>query len=150
MDAAAAPRGCSTADAPALVALIGVYVLLTALRDFRDNFAAEIWSELRTTAGEAGIFTWSELPVAIVVLVALGLLIRVRDNVRAVMWNLGLIAIGLAILGVATAAFQFGLLPAVAWMIAVGAGLYLAYTPFNALLFDRMMRRRPLPAMRVS
>ena len=135
---AAARRALFLRHAPALIALIGIYVLLTALRDFRDNFAAEIWGELGY-GGEASIFTWSELPVAIVVLVALGLLIRVRDNVRAVMWNLGLIAIGLAILGVATAAFQFGLLPAVAWMIAVGAGLYLAYTPFNALLFDRMM-----------
>ena len=135
---AAQRRALFLRHAPALIALIGVYVLLTALRDFRDNFAAEIWGELGY-GGEASIFTWSELPVAIIVLVALGLLILVRDNVRAVMWNLVLIAIGLAILGIATAAFQFALLPPIAWMIAVGAGLYLAYTPFNALLFDRMM-----------
>jgi hypothetical protein len=77
--------------------------------------------------------------VAIVVLFALGMLIRVRGNARAVMWNLALIAAGLVILGVATAAFQLGLLGPVAWMIAIGAGLYLAYTPFNALLFDRLM-----------
>ena len=124
--------------APGLVALIGVYVLLTALRDFRDNFAAEIWGELGF-AGEAGIFTWSEIPVAIIVLVALGMLIRVKDNANAVMWNLGLVAIGLALAGLATAAFQFAGLNPVAWMILVGAGLYLAYTPFNALLFDRLM-----------
>ena len=137
MDAAQRRRVFS-ANAFALVALIGVYVMLTALRDFRDNFAAEIWSELGY-AGEAGIFTWSELPVAAVVLVALGTLIRVRDNRRAVMWNIALIAAGLAIVGIATAAFQFLGLPPVGWMVAVGGGLYLAYTPFNALLFDRLM-----------
>lgn len=126
------------AHAPALVALIGVYVLLTALRDFRDNFAAEIWRELGF-GGAASIFTWSEVPVAIIVLGALGLLMRVRDNANAVLWNLRLIALGLATLGVATAAFQLGWLGPVWWMIAVGAGLYLAYTPFNALLFDRLM-----------
>ena len=135
---AAARRGLFLRHAPALIALIGVYVLLTALRDFRDSFAAEIWSELGY-GGEASIFTWTEIPVAVVVLVALGMLIRVRGNVHAVMWNLGLIGVGLAILGIATAAFQVGVLPPLVWMILVGAGLYLAYTPFNALLFDRMM-----------
>ncbi|WP_010186692.1 DUF5690 family protein [Sphingomonas sp. PAMC 26605] len=126
------------AHAPALIALIGVYVLLTAVRDFRDNFAAEIWRELGL-GDEAAIFTWSEVPVAIIVLAALALLIRVRDNANAVLWNLRLIALGLALMGLATAAFQLGWLGPVAWMIAVGAGLYLAYTPFNALLFDRLM-----------
>jgi len=135
---AAQRRRFFAAHAPALIALVGVYVLLTMLRDFRDNFAAEIWGELGY-GGEASIFTWSELPVAIVVLVALSLLIRVRDNRDAVLWNLALVAIGLAVAGLATAAFQLGWVGPVAWMITVGAGLYLSYTPFNALLFDRLI-----------
>ena len=135
---AAQRRRLFAAHAPALIALIGTYILLTAFRDFRDNFASEIWGELGY-AGEAGIFTWSEIPVATVVLVALGMLIRVRDNARAVLWNLGLVGIGLATMGLATAGFQLGLVGPVTWMITVGAGLYLAYTPFNALLFDRLM-----------
>jgi len=126
------------AHAMTLVPLIGVYVLLTAFRDFRDNFAAEIWRELGL-AGEASIFTWSELPVALVVLTALGCLMRVRDNSHALIWNLALIACGLALTGTSTLAFQLGGLGPVAWMILVGAGLYLAYTPFNGLLFDRLM-----------
>lgn len=137
MDAAARCRFFA-AHAPALVALIGVYVLLTAFRDFRDNFAVEIWRELGF-AGEAAIFAWSEVPVAAVALVALALLTRVRDNRRGVMWNLALVAAGLVVMGSATAAFQLKGLNPVAWMIAVGAGLYLAYIPFNALLFDRLM-----------
>ena len=134
---AAQRRRMFAAHAPALMALIGVYVLLTAFRDFRDNFAAEIWAELGY-AGEAGVFTWSELPVAAVVLAALCLLIRVRDNARAVMWNVALIAVGLTVMGLCTLAFQMHALGPAAWMVTVGAGLYLAYTPFNALLFDRM------------
>lgn len=135
---AAQRRSFFRAYAPGLIALIVTYVLLTALRDFRDNFAAEIWGELGYS-GEAGIFTFSEVPVAAISLVALGLLIRVRDNGRAVLWNLGLVGIGLVLTGLATAAFQLGVLGPASWMIAVGAGLYLAYTPFNALLFDRLM-----------
>jgi hypothetical protein len=132
------------AHASGLVALIAVYVMLTAFRDFRDNFAAEIWGELGY-GDQAGIFTWSEVPVAIIVLVALGLLVRVRDNRKGVIWNLVLIALGLADMGISTAAFQLGWLGPVAWMIAVGAGLYLAYTPFNALLFDRLMAATAAP-----
>ncbi len=132
------------AHASGLVALIIVYVLLTAFRDFRDNFAAEIWSELGF-AGQAGIFAWSELPVAIIVLVALGMLIQVRDNRAGVIWNLILVAIGLMTMGLATAAFQFGWLSPIWWMILVGAGLYLGYTPFNALLFDRLIAATGLP-----
>lgn len=143
MDAAQRRRFFRT-HAAGLVALIAVYVLLTAFRDFRDNFAAEIWGELGY-AGEAGIFTWSELPVAGIVLAALSLLVRVRDNRRGVVWNLVLVAFGLAAMGLATAGFQLGWLGPAAWMIATGAGLYLAYTPFNALLFDRMMAATASP-----
>jgi hypothetical protein len=130
--------------ASGLIALILVYVLLTAFRDFRDNFAAEIWGELGYS-GEAGIFAWSELPVAIIVLAAMAMLIQVRDNRSGVVWNLILVAIGLALMGLATAAFQLGWLGPVWWMILVGAGLYLGYTPFNALLFDRLIAATASP-----
>ncbi len=145
--AARAPRAPMTtaerrrlfrAHAGSLILLIAVYVVLTAVRDFRDNFAAEVWHELGF-AGEAGIFAWSELPVAAIVLAALGLLARVRGNRAGVAWNLALVGVGLGVMGLATAAFALAALGPVAWMIALGAGLYLAYTPFNALLFDRLL-----------
>jgi hypothetical protein len=124
--------------APSLIALLCVYVMLTALRDFRDNFAVDVWRELGF-AGVAGIFTWTELPVTAVVLLSMALLVRVRDNRAAVFWNLALIAFGFALVGAATLAFQTGVIGAVAWMIVIGAGVYFAYIPFNALLFDRLM-----------
>lgn len=124
--------------APGLIALVAVYVFLTALRDFRDNFAAEIWAELGFSS-EAGMFTWSELPVAAVVLSAMAVLMRVRDNGRAFGWNLTFVAGGLALVGAATLAWRLGALGPIGWMIALGAGLYMAYTPFNGLLFDRLI-----------
>jgi hypothetical protein len=47
--------------------------------------------------------------------------------------------LGGALLGLGTLAFQAGLLGPMPWMILAGAGLYLAYLPFNAMLFDRMI-----------
>ena len=35
--------------------------------------------------------------------------------------------------------FQAHLLSTLAWMILSGAGLYMGYTPFNAMLFDRLV-----------
>ncbi len=123
---------------PGLVALIAIYVMLTALRDFRDNFAADIWVE-QGLGGNADIFAWTELPVGVVVLAALASLALVRDNGRALAANFGLVGLGLAITGLASLAFVAHLLGPVGWMVALGGGLYLAYTPFNGLLFDRLV-----------
>jgi hypothetical protein len=146
----AARRRMFAAYAPGLVALVLIYVGLTALRDFRDNFAADIWKGLGF-AGDAAIFTLSELPVGLIVLVSLALVMFVRDNRRAFLANLGLIGAGLALAGGASLAFQTHQIGPVAWMVALGAGLYLAYTPFNALLFDRFIAASGGgPALRVS
>ncbi|WP_293905142.1 DUF5690 family protein [Phenylobacterium sp.] len=126
------------AFAPGLIALVAIYVGLTALRDFRDNFAVEIWNGLGFK-DDAEIFTLSELPVAGIVLASLSVVMFVRDNRRAFLANLALVAVGLATAGLCSLAFQQHLIGPVAWMISLGAGLYLAYTPFNALLFDRFI-----------
>jgi hypothetical protein len=134
----AARKAMFMAFAPGLIGLVAVYVGLTALRDFRDNFAVEIWDGLGFR-NNAEIFTLSELPVAVIVLATLALLMFIRDNRRAFLANLLLVAVGLALAGLSSLAFQAGLIGPVAWMITLGAGLYLGYTPFNALLFDRFI-----------
>jgi hypothetical protein len=134
----AARRAMLSAFAPGLIGLVVIYVGLTALRDFRDNFAVEIWTGLGF-GNNAEIFTLSELPVAVIVLVTLALLMFIRDNCRAFMANLVLVAVGLALAGLSSLAFKAHLIGPVAWMIALGAGLYMGYTPFNALLFDRFI-----------
>ena len=134
----AARRAMFAAFAPGLIGLIVIYVGLTALRDFRDNFALEIWTGLGFK-NDAEIFTLSELPVAVIVLVTLALLMFIRDNRRAFLANLVLVAVGLALAGLSSLAFKAHLIGPVTWMIALGAGLYLGYTPFNALLFDRFI-----------
>lgn len=135
---AAARRRMFGAYASGLAALIVIYVGLTALRDFRDNFAVEIWNGLGFR-NDAGIFTLSELPVAVIVLVMMALLMFIRDNRRAFLANLLLVGAGLVLAGLSSLAFQMHVIGPIAWMIALGAGLYLSYTPFNALLFDRFI-----------
>ena len=134
----AARKATFNAYAPGLIALVVIYVGLTALRDFRDNFAAEIWTDLGFK-DNAEIFTASELPIGIVVLAAMALLTIFRNNRLAFMANLAMVGIGLVLAAASTFAFQAHMLGPVWWMILLGGGLYLAYTPFNALLFDRFI-----------
>ena len=122
----------------AIVPLVIAYLLVTALRDFRDNFAAEIWQALGY-AKVAAIFSQSELPVALIVLAGLASLMAVRDNRLALLAIHGVILSGAVLLGGSTLAFSAGWLSPLAWMIMTGAGLYLVYTPFNAMLFDRII-----------
>jgi hypothetical protein len=135
----AAQRGAFLrAYAPGLAALILAYILLTAFRDYRDNFAAEIWTSLGF-GGEAAVFSASELPVAVIALIGMASIIAVRDNRRALMVVHGMMGGGFVLLGLATAAFQAHLLSPIAWMILAGSGLYVAYNPVNAILFDRLV-----------
>jgi hypothetical protein len=121
-----------------LALLIGSYIFLTAFRDFRDNFAAEIWRGLGQANG-AAIFTLSELPVALVALCVLASFMGIKSNKTAVLVVHALVGAGFAAIGLATLAFDSGLVGPITWMIIVGAGLYAAYTPFNTVLFDRLV-----------
>jgi Family of unknown function (DUF5690) len=118
--------------------LVICYIMITAIRDFRDNFAAEIWTSLGF-GQEASVYTASEVPVAILALTVLGVIIVVRDNVKALMVIHAVVIAGLLLLGASTLAFHAGFLSPLMWMILSGAGLYMAYVPFNAMLFDRLI-----------
>jgi len=123
---------------PGVTLLVFAYVLFTALRDLRDNFAAEIWTELGY-AGVSEVFTASEVPVAVVTLLILASLVLVRDNRRALMAVHAIVMSGALLIGLSTLAFQFGMVSPLVWMILSGLGLYLGYAPFNAMLFDRLV-----------
>lgn len=120
-----------------LLMLVLAYVVLTALRDFRDNFAVELWDALGFGDAPA-IFALSELPVAGIVLVLFGLTALIRNNRQAVLVYHVMIVVGAALMAGATFAWQTGHLSSVWWMIAVGAGVYLGYVPYNAVLADRL------------
>ncbi len=121
-----------------LVTLTGLYMFLTAYRDFRDNFAAEIWTALGW-GDEPGIFTASELPVALAVMAALASIYAIRGNRTALLGIHALMAAGTLLIGGATLLFDAGMISGAAWMIALGVGLYLAYVPYGCVLFDRLI-----------
>ena len=118
--------------------LVVAYLFLTAYRDFRDNYGVEIFGELGYD-GTPAIFTRTEVPVAIGVFLALAALILVRDNRRAMVSAFALMTSGMALLAGGTTLWQAGVISGATWMITTGLGSYLAYVPFNAVLFERII-----------
>ena len=135
---AAARRRFFAATWPGLVLLTGAYVLLTAYRDFRDNFAREIWDALGY-ADAPEILTTAEIPVAFGSLVAVAICMGIRDSRKALLFVHAMLAAGALLIGVSTLAHAAGLIGPAGWMVAVGLGLYMGYVPYNCVLFDRLI-----------
>lgn len=126
------------AFAPGLILLILTYTLLTAFRDFRDNYSADVWKILGY-GNSPEIFTKTETPVTLAILVIMGSIMFIRSNRNAFLINQAIVLCGMLLVGVATFLFDTGVISATPWMIMLGMGLYLGYVPFNSILFDRMI-----------
>lgn len=122
---------------PGIVPLTALYFVLTAYRDFRDNFARELWVALGYEG--SAILTASEVPILVGVLAGLAALMGIRDNRKALIAVHALMLGGTLLIGASTALWQAGVLGPAAWMVAVGLGLYLAYVPYGCVLFDRLI-----------
>lgn len=123
---------------PGIVLFVLVYMLLTAFRDFRENFSADVWQTLGFGDSPA-IFTRTETPVSLGILAIMGSIMLIRNNKLALMVNHLIILAGMILLGVATLLFENAMIGAPAWMILIGTGLYMGYVPFNSMFFDRLI-----------
>jgi hypothetical protein len=123
---------------PGIILFTLTYILLTTFRDFRDNFSAEVWKTLGY-GQSAGIFTATEVPVSIAVLIIIGSIMLIKNNALALMINHLIIAAGMILIAVSTYLFEQSAISAPTWMILIGLGLYLGYVPFNSIFFDRLI-----------
>ena len=121
-----------------LILLIIIYVFLTIFSDIRDNFAADIWREAGF-GDQPSVFTATEIPITILVLILIGSMIVIRNNRKAFMITHIIIIIGFLLAGISSWLFIHHCLSAFTWMTLVGMGLYMGYIPFNCILFDRMI-----------
>ncbi|AEM69639.1 hypothetical protein Murru_0589 [Allomuricauda ruestringensis DSM 13258] len=121
-----------------LLLIIVFYTFLTAFRDFRDNFARELWDSIGYR-GDVSVFSTSEIIIAIVVLLIIGAIFYIKDNFKALLTYHVLLILGTVVLGGSTLMFQVGILDPFVWMVCTGFGLYICYVPFNCLFFDRFI-----------
>jgi hypothetical protein len=122
---------------PGLVLLCSFYLVLTAYRDFRDSFQADLFVEMGVT--DAAAFSRTERPIAFGVLVLLGGAFLVKGARRGLATVCLLMVAGMMILGVSTVLYGKAAIDGETWMMLGGFGAYLAYVPFGSVLFDRVI-----------
>lgn len=113
------------------------YVILTTFREFRDNFAPEIWKTLGST--QSSIFTQTEIPIAITVLLIMASMRWVKENYKAFLIIEILTLAGGVLIGLSTWFYQQGWLSPFWWLTSLGLGVYLSYSMSNSLYFERMI-----------
>jgi hypothetical protein len=115
-----------------LIPLLTAYCLLTAYRDYRDNFGVEIFQTTESFGLVEGLVAGGVL----IALLALTLLPLGRPGLAVLF---GLMISGVLLIGLATWLYGHDLLGHFSWRVAVGLGSYLAYVPFGAVLFEHLM-----------
>jgi hypothetical protein len=120
-----------------LIALIIVYVLMTILRDIRDNFGIEIWKELGVV--DASIFTKTESLIGLVICLLTALIYFVKDHKTAFWLNHLMIFVGCFLILISTILLQNHTINSFGWSVFMGTGIYMAYVPYNGMLFDRLL-----------
>lgn len=132
----AARKNFFTTFAPGIFLTVAIYVALTIFRDVRDNFAVEIWSALGYDK-KPYILATAEIPIALAVLIIIGLMILIKNNRTAFYLNQSIIIFAGLLLLLTTFLFgKYHINPAV-WMILNGFCMYLAYIAFHTFLFER-------------
>lgn len=123
--------------APGIVLTLVIYIVLTVTRDLRDNFEVEIWHDLGIK--DVHIYTLTDSLISILVLIALSLLILIRHNFKAFKVIHLMIISGCMLTGISLLLFRMHQIDGITWMSLAGLGLYMAYIPYNAIFFERMI-----------
>jgi hypothetical protein len=124
--------------AAGLTLVVLVFLLITVLRSVRADFAPEIWAGLQGSV-PPDVFTRSEVPVAVGVLLLNGSAVFIRDNRRAFFMGLSLAVGGALLIGAALVGLQAGVLSPFAFMVLHGVGLYLPYIAVHTTIFERLI-----------
>ena len=122
--------------APGIIFSVLIYVALTVFRDLRDNFAIEFWTSIGYE-GAPELMTYSELPIALAVLIIISLMIRIKNNRIAFFGANFIVFICGALLILFTWVFIKNWMNGLQWMILSGASMYLPYIAFHTMYFER-------------
>ncbi|NDA62569.1 MAG: hypothetical protein EBX50_11055 [Chitinophagia bacterium] len=114
------------------------YALLTIIRDFSEDFSADLWRE-SGQSGNSFIFTQSSLITSIFVIGTLSLFYKIQNNFKAFVSLHILVIAGFLISIVSTLLYSAHLINIFTWMVAATTGLYMGYVAKNCLYYERMI-----------
>jgi hypothetical protein len=126
---------------PGITVMIIFYMTLQAIRDFRDNFAPELWNSFGFTT-TPGIYAISETIVGITVFIPIFLfMFLIKDSLMTLIAYHILIFFGMLLIGALALAYDTNKSQTngMVLMVGSGIGLYIAYVPFNNIIMDLML-----------
>ncbi len=118
--------------------IVGIYLLATVIRSIRADFAPELWNGLGVDT-EPSTFTFSEILVALGVMLVSGLTVCVRNNRLAFYVSLTTCALGFVAVAVALIGWQLNSIGAFPFMVLIGFGLYVPYVTIHTTVFERLL-----------
>lgn len=118
--------------------IVLIYVMLTMIRDFRDNFSVEIWQGLQVKY-DKNTFAQSEMLIGFFVLILLASVGFIKENDKAFGYIQILILLGILACGLSTWLFQQRLIGAYNWMVLLGISFFLPYLLVQTLYFERFI-----------
>lgn len=122
----------------AIIPLTLLYVILTVYRDTRDSFMVDIFHELRLPV-DPTLFARLEIAVTVIVLLILVFVARISHHRSALRAQLLLLLLSAILIGVSTVLFYKNSITPEVWMVLTGVSTYIAYIPFNTMLFERLI-----------
>lgn len=123
-----------------LIPLAILYILLTAFRDYRDNFQAELFAEVGLDPkASKSAFTRSETLVAFAVVAVTSLVILVRRHLRALQSAHAVMALSITLPAIALLLRKTGAIDGMTWMILSGIGAYIPYILIHCVIFERLI-----------
>jgi MFS family permease len=122
---------------PILIPFVTIYGIFTIMRDFRDNFTAEMLIENGAYSRE--VFTNMELAVSLVLLCLIPLFSWIKNHQVALNTTTISIIIGVLTSIAATILFDQQRLSIVGLLMFTGGGFYLGYILINISVMDRIV-----------
>nr|WP_129730621.1 DUF5690 family protein [Parabacteroides goldsteinii] len=121
---------------PFLSMLFVANIAIVVLRDIKEDFLVNI---IDVTAYSPWLFAQIDGVVTLIILGIFGLMVLVKDNLKALSVLFGLIITGMIVMAVVSFGQQQFQLSPVVWLFIQSLCLYIAYLTFQTIFFDRFI-----------
>lgn len=111
-------------------------IAIVVLRDIKEDFLVNI---IDVSEYSPWLFAKIDSVVTLIILVVFGLMVFVKDNLKALSILFGLIIMGMIVMSVVSFGQERFQLPPVVWLFVQSLCLYIAYLTFQTIFFDRFI-----------
>lgn len=121
---------------PFLSMLFIANIAIVVLRDIKEDFLVNI---IDVSAYSPWLFAQIDSVVTLIILGIFGLMVLVKDNLKALSVLFGLIIVGMIVMSIVSFGQQQFQLSPVIWLFIQSLCLYIAYLTFQTIFFDRFI-----------